>query len=40
MRMELSDVTLDVEVSGEGPAVLLLHGFPTAAGCGATRSRP
>ncbi|MER7517853.1 alpha/beta hydrolase [Streptomyces sp. NPDC126499] len=28
MRMELSDVTLDVEVSGEGPVVLLLHGFP------------
>ncbi|MFJ9828814.1 alpha/beta fold hydrolase [Streptomyces sp. NPDC101160] len=28
MRMELSDVTLDVEVSGEGPAVLLVHGFP------------
>ncbi|MER8044768.1 alpha/beta fold hydrolase [Streptomyces sp. NPDC094032] len=26
--MELSDVTLDVEVSGEGPAVLLVHGFP------------
>lgn len=26
--MELSDVTLDVEVSGEGPVVLLLHGFP------------
>ncbi|WP_128981148.1 alpha/beta fold hydrolase [Streptomyces roseicoloratus] len=28
MRMELSDVTLDVEVAGEGPAVLLVHGFP------------
>ncbi|MFG2333327.1 alpha/beta fold hydrolase [Streptomyces sp. NPDC048604] len=28
MRMELSEVTLDVEVSGEGPAVLLVHGFP------------
>lgn len=28
MRMELSDVTLDVEVRGEGPAVLLVHGFP------------
>ncbi|MEU0401353.1 alpha/beta fold hydrolase [Streptomyces sp. NPDC006197] len=28
MRVELSDVTLDVEVSGEGPAVLLVHGFP------------
>lgn len=28
MRMELSDVTLDVQVSGEGPAVLLVHGFP------------
>ncbi|MFJ9580347.1 alpha/beta fold hydrolase [Streptomyces sp. NPDC101191] len=28
MRMELSDVTLDVDVSGEGPAVLLVHGFP------------
>ncbi|MEU8761754.1 alpha/beta hydrolase [Streptomyces sp. NPDC048659] len=28
MRIELSDVTLDVEVSGEGPVVLLLHGFP------------
>ncbi|MGW6392997.1 alpha/beta fold hydrolase [Streptomyces sp. NPDC055103] len=26
--MELSEVTLDVEVSGEGPAVLLVHGFP------------
>ncbi|MFF0749505.1 alpha/beta fold hydrolase [Streptomyces sp. NPDC004267] len=26
--MELSDVALDVEVSGEGPAVLLVHGFP------------
>ena len=26
--MELSEVTLDVEVSGEGPEVLLLHGFP------------
>ncbi|WP_406863736.1 alpha/beta fold hydrolase [Streptomyces sp. HUAS MG47] len=28
MRVELSQVTLDVEVSGEGPAVLLVHGFP------------
>ncbi|WP_030693902.1 alpha/beta fold hydrolase [Streptomyces globisporus] len=28
MHVELSDVTLDVEVSGEGPAVLLVHGFP------------
>ncbi|MFE0701340.1 alpha/beta fold hydrolase [Streptomyces sp. NPDC058872] len=28
MRVELSEVTLDVEVSGGGPAVLLLHGFP------------
>ncbi|MGA5066542.1 alpha/beta fold hydrolase [Streptomyces exfoliatus] len=28
MRVELSGVTLDVEVSGEGPAVLLVHGFP------------
>ncbi|MFE6224539.1 MULTISPECIES: alpha/beta fold hydrolase [unclassified Streptomyces] len=28
MRVELTEVTLDVEVSGEGPVVLLLHGFP------------
>ncbi|WP_406063327.1 alpha/beta fold hydrolase [Streptomyces sp. NBC_01077] len=28
MRVELTEVTLDVEVSGEGPAVLLVHGFP------------
>ncbi|MGW8763042.1 alpha/beta fold hydrolase [Streptomyces sp. NPDC055815] len=28
MRVELSEVTLDVEVGGEGPAVLLVHGFP------------
>ncbi|MFJ3901443.1 alpha/beta fold hydrolase [Streptomyces sp. NPDC090025] len=28
MRIELSDVALDVEVSGAGPVVLLLHGFP------------
>ncbi|WP_282695667.1 alpha/beta hydrolase [Streptomyces sp. CC208A] len=28
MRVELSEVTLDVEASGEGPVVLLLHGFP------------
>ncbi|MEU3746451.1 MULTISPECIES: alpha/beta fold hydrolase [Streptomyces] len=28
MRVELSEVTLDVRVSGEGPAVLLVHGFP------------
>ena len=28
MRVQLSEVNLDVEVSGEGPAVLLLHGFP------------
>ncbi|MFD3942589.1 alpha/beta fold hydrolase [Streptomyces sp. NPDC058579] len=28
MRVELSEVTLDVEVSGEGPTVLLVHGFP------------
>ncbi|MFB7363222.1 alpha/beta fold hydrolase [Streptomyces hydrogenans] len=28
MRVQLSEVGLDVEVSGEGPAVLLLHGFP------------
>ncbi|MFI8519366.1 alpha/beta fold hydrolase [Streptomyces sp. NPDC085481] len=28
MRVELSEVTLDVEVTGEGPAVLLVHGFP------------
>ncbi|MFB6633524.1 alpha/beta fold hydrolase [Streptomyces sp. NPDC056362] len=28
MRVQLSEVALDVEVSGEGPAVLLLHGFP------------
>ncbi|MEU4078831.1 alpha/beta hydrolase [Streptomyces venezuelae] len=28
MRVQLSEVNLDVEVSGEGPAVLLVHGFP------------
>ncbi|MER8039440.1 alpha/beta fold hydrolase [Streptomyces hydrogenans] len=28
MRVQLSEVGLDAEVSGEGPAVLLLHGFP------------
>ncbi|KOG09964.1 alpha/beta hydrolase [Streptomyces viridochromogenes] len=28
MRVQLSEVSLDVEVSGEGPAVLLVHGFP------------
>ncbi|MFG3191468.1 alpha/beta fold hydrolase [Streptomyces omiyaensis] len=28
MRVELAEVTLDVEVRGEGPVVLLLHGFP------------
>ncbi|MFJ2937130.1 alpha/beta fold hydrolase [Streptomyces sp. NPDC087219] len=28
MRVELSEVALDVEVSGAGPAVLLVHGFP------------
>ncbi|MFJ6408421.1 alpha/beta fold hydrolase [Streptomyces hydrogenans] len=28
MRVQLSEVGLDVEVSGEGPVVLLLHGFP------------
>ncbi|MET9373718.1 alpha/beta fold hydrolase [Streptomyces sp. NPDC002992] len=28
MRVELSEVTLDVEVGGEGPAILLVHGFP------------
>ncbi|GGT98497.1 alpha/beta fold hydrolase [Streptomyces lateritius] len=28
MRVELPEVTLDVEVSGEGPTVLLVHGFP------------
>lgn len=28
MRVQLSEVSLDVEVSGEGPVVLLLHGFP------------
>ncbi|MFG3042133.1 alpha/beta fold hydrolase [Streptomyces sp. NPDC048330] len=28
MRVQLSEVALDVEVSGEGPAVLLVHGFP------------
>lgn len=28
MRVELTEVTLDVEVSGDGPAVLLVHGFP------------
>ncbi|MFJ3586723.1 alpha/beta fold hydrolase [Streptomyces sp. NPDC090127] len=28
MRVELSEVTLDVEDSGDGPAVLLVHGFP------------
>ncbi|MFI9296594.1 alpha/beta fold hydrolase [Streptomyces gardneri] len=28
MRVELSEVTLDVRVTGEGPAVLLVHGFP------------
>ncbi|MFD8642054.1 alpha/beta fold hydrolase [Streptomyces zaomyceticus] len=28
MRMQLSEVALDVEVSGAGPAVLLVHGFP------------
>ncbi|MEU3607451.1 alpha/beta fold hydrolase [Streptomyces sp. NPDC035033] len=27
-RVRLSEVELDVEVSGEGPVVLLLHGFP------------
>ncbi|WP_030762486.1 alpha/beta fold hydrolase [Streptomyces griseus] len=28
MRVQLSEVALEVEVSGEGPVVLLLHGFP------------
>ncbi|MDX2564842.1 alpha/beta hydrolase [Streptomyces sp. TX20-6-3] len=28
MRVELSEVALDVEVSGAGPVVLLVHGFP------------
>ncbi|MFD9241219.1 alpha/beta fold hydrolase [Streptomyces sp. NPDC059556] len=28
MRVELTEVALDVEVGGEGPAVLLVHGFP------------
>ncbi|GHB09917.1 alpha/beta fold hydrolase [Streptomyces termitum] len=28
MRVRLSEVELDVEVSGEGPVVLLVHGFP------------
>ncbi|MFD4375331.1 alpha/beta fold hydrolase [Streptomyces sp. NPDC058486] len=28
MRVRLSELSLDVEVSGEGPVVLLLHGFP------------
>ncbi|MFD3533604.1 alpha/beta fold hydrolase [Streptomyces sp. NPDC058664] len=28
MRVELPEVALDVEVSGEGPVVLLVHGFP------------
>ncbi|MEU7074283.1 hypothetical protein AB0B30_30365 [Streptomyces narbonensis] len=28
MRVELSEVTLDVQVDGAGPAVLLVHGFP------------
>ncbi|MFJ5142122.1 alpha/beta fold hydrolase [Streptomyces sp. NPDC088707] len=28
MRVKLTEVALDVEVSGEGPAVLLVHGFP------------
>ncbi|GGT18262.1 alpha/beta fold hydrolase [Streptomyces purpureus] len=27
-RIELTDVTLDVQDSGSGPAVLLVHGFP------------
>ncbi|MFJ6522789.1 alpha/beta fold hydrolase [Streptomyces filamentosus] len=28
MRVQLSEVSLEVEASGEGPVVLLLHGFP------------
>jgi pimeloyl-ACP methyl ester carboxylesterase len=28
MRIESGDVTLDVQVEGEGPPVVLLHGFP------------
>ncbi|MFI6645022.1 alpha/beta fold hydrolase [Streptomyces sp. NPDC050504] len=28
MRVQLAEVALEVQVSGEGPTVLLLHGFP------------
>ncbi|GAA4895796.1 alpha/beta fold hydrolase [Streptomyces coeruleoprunus] len=33
MRVELNDVTLEVEDRGTGPAVLLVHGFPDTHDC-------
>ena len=39
MRIALDDVTLEVEDTGAGTPVLLLHGWPDAADSGATRSR-
>jgi pimeloyl-ACP methyl ester carboxylesterase len=33
MRIEVNGIALEVQVSGEGPAVLLVHGFPDTHAC-------
>jgi hypothetical protein len=38
-RVNVGGVGIEYDVTGEGPPVVLLHGFPTPAGCGGTRYR-
>ncbi|MGV9777539.1 alpha/beta fold hydrolase [Streptosporangium sp. NPDC003464] len=33
MRVNVNDIDLEVQVSGEGPAVLLVHGYPDTHAC-------
>src|SRR6476660_8325856 len=33
MRIDVNGIALEVQVSGEGPAVLLVHGFPDTHAC-------
>jgi hypothetical protein len=38
VRVDVNGVGIEYEVTGDGPPVVLLHGFPDSGGSGATRS--
>lgn len=38
MRVDVNGVGIEYEVTGDGPPVVLLHGFPDSGGSGAVRS--